>query len=242
MKGLFTLVPMAVIALSSAYKYSGHTSEQLAGEIVNRVETAEKVVALTFDDGPTPGFTQQILDILDEENVKATFYLMGRSIEENPGEARQIVEAGHEVGNHSYSHPRMVLRDRDFVAGEVERTEELIRTAGYEGTIHFRPPFGRKLFTLPLYLEERGITSITWDVAPETWDDTVQATEEIVQDVLNRTRPGSIVLLHVMYASRKNTMAAVPEVIRGLKGKGYRFVTVSELLAYRDSPPLEPGR
>ena len=104
------------------------------------------------------------------------------------------------------------------------------------------PPFGRKLFTLPLYLEERGITSITWDVAPETWDDTVQATEEIVQDVLNRTRPGSIVLLHVMYASRKNTMAAVPEVIRGLKGKGYRFVTVSELLAYRDSPPLEPGR
>lgn len=128
----------------------------------------------------------------------------------------------------------MVLRDYEFVADELQRTDALIRSAGYRDTIHFRPPFGRKLFSLPRYLAEHGTVSITWDVAPETWDETTQAKEEIVQSVLKGVRPGSIVLLHVMFEGREHTMAAVPDIISGLREQGYRFVTVSELLRLRE--------
>ena len=233
MKGFIAFVPLIIFALNSAWEFSGSTSRQLAGELVDRVETQENVVALTFDDGPTPGYTDRILDILEAQQVRATFFLVGEFIEANPLETKQIVEAGHEVGNHSYSHPRMVLVDYDSVAEELERTDELIRSAGYTGTIHFRPPFGRKLFSLPRYLDDNGITSITWDVAPETWDDEIQPKTEVVEKILQEARPGSIILLHVMFPSRENTIAAVPEVIEGLRQRGYRFVTVSEMLEYR---------
>lgn len=233
MKGFVAFIPLIIFALNSAWEFSGSTSRQLGGELVNRVETEEKVIALTFDDGPTPGFTKRVLDILEAEQVRATFFLVGEFIEANPLEAKRIIEAGHEVGNHSYSHPRMVLVDYASVAGELERTDELIREAGFTGTIHFRPPFGRKLFSLPRYLDDNGITSITWDVAPETWDDKIQPKAEIVEKVLQEARPGSIVLLHVMFPSRENTIAAVPEVIEELRQRGYRFVTVSEMLEYR---------
>lgn len=236
MKGFIAFVPVIVFALDSLWEFSGSTSQQLGGELVNRVDTDEKVVALTFDDGPKPGYTQEILDILERDGVRATFFLNGEAIEAHPQQARRIVEAGHEVGNHSYSHPRLVLVDYATVAEELERTDALIREAGYSGTIHFRPPFGRKLFSLPRYLDDHGITSITWDVAPETWDERVQPTDEITGKVLQEVRPGSIILLHVMFPSRDNTRAAVPGVIEGLRERGYRFVTVSELLEYRADP------
>ena len=234
MKGFILFVPLVIFSLDSAWKFSGSTTQQLTGKIISRVETTENVVALTFDDGPTPGYAERILDILRKENVSATFFLVGDAIEAWPEGARLIIEAGHEVGNHSYSHARMFLRDYEFVAGELERTESLIRQAGYTKPIHFRPPYGRKLFSLPRYLEDRGMPSITWDVAPETYGQEPQASQDIIDGVMNSVRPGSIVLLHVMFENRENTLAAVPDIIHGLRGKGYRFVTVSELLGYRD--------
>lgn len=239
MKVILVFIAILAYGLDAAWNYTGSTTRQLAGEIVNRVATGEKVVALTFDDGPTPGYTQRILDILQDQDTRATFFLVGNSIRSHPEEARRIVEAGHEVGNHSYSHSYLVLRDYAFIADELGRTDELIRDAGFDGPILFRPPYGRKLVNLPLYLQGQGIPSITWDVAPETWTETVQSREEIVQRVVDGVRPGSIVLLHVMFPSRENTMAAVPDVIRGLRSEGYRFVTVSELLEYRN--PNSPG-
>lgn len=236
MKGFILFVPLVIFSLDSAWKFSGSTTQQLAGEIISRVETTENVVALTFDDGPTPGYAERILDILQKQDVSATFFLVGNAIEAWPEGARLIIEAGHEVGNHSYSHARMFLRDYEFVAGELERTETLIRQAGYTQPIQFRPPYGRKLFTLPRYLADRGMPSITWDVAPETYGQEPQASQDIIDGVLNGVRPGSIVLLHVMFENRENTLAAVPDIIDGLREKGYRFVTVSELLRYR-----EPG-
>ena len=235
MKAVFIFVALLAYGLNSIWQFSGSTTRQLAGEIIDRVDTGEKVVALTFDDGPTPGYTQEILGILDEADVRATFFLIGNAIRSNPEEARLIAEAGHEIGNHSYTHAYLLLKDKAFIADELERTDALIRSVGYEAPILFRPPYGRKLFSLPLYLQERDIPSITWDVAPETWGDEIQPSEDVVQGVLEGVRPGSIVLLHVMYESRENTMAAVPGVIRGLREEGYRFVTVSELLAYRSA-------
>jgi chitin deacetylase len=204
---------------------------QAFGEIVPRVETSRKLVALTFDDGPTPAHTDEILRVLKEENVEATFFLIGGDLEKHPSEGKKIVAAGHEIGNHSYSHTRMVLVSASFVAGEIERTDALIRAAGYESPTHFRPPYGKKLFTLPYYLSQTNRKSITWDVEPESFPEIAAKTDEIVKYILANTRAGSIILLHVMYDPERKSLNAVKPVIEGLRSQGFQFVTVSELMA-----------
>lgn len=212
------------------FQISRSRTFQLFGELYPRIETSQKVVALTFDDGPTKAHTDEILQILREENVKATFYLMGAEIEQNPGETEKIVAAGHEIGNHTFHHERMLLVTPDFVKNEVEKTDELIKKAGYQGEITFRPPFGKKLFALPWYLSQNNRKSITWDVEPETY---FQKSDDLIKNTLDNTRNGSIILLHVMYDSRAESMKSVRPIIKGLKEKGFEFKTVSELLALK---------
>lgn len=189
-------------------------------------------MALTFDDGPADGKTEDILAVLNEHNIKATFFLVGKAIEENLDEAYLIVAEEHEIGNHSYSHKRMIFKSQEFISREIEETNRLIEKTGYKGLIHFRPPYGKKLISLPYYLSETGIKSITWDVAPENNLPADSSPTEIASYVVTRVQPGSIVLLHVMFQSRKNSLTAVPLIIKGLKARGYKFVTVSELLAH----------
>lgn len=137
-------------------------SFQAFGEIVPRVNTSQKVVALTFDDGPTVEATDKILAELKDLNIRATFYLTGAELEQNPAEGRKIVAAGHEIGNHSYWHQRMMFVTPSFVEREIENTDRQIRATGFSGTIHFRPPFGKKLFVLPYYLSKTNRKTITW--------------------------------------------------------------------------------
>jgi chitin deacetylase len=212
------------------WKVGNSRTFQFFGEIVPRVQTSEKLVALTFDDGPTPGFTNEILRILKEEDVKATFFLIGGELEKHADEGKKIVSEGHEIGNHTYSHVRMILVTPSFVKEEIEKTDELIRSIGYQRTTHFRPPYGKKLFALPFYLSQNNRKSITWDVEPETFPEIAKNTEAITKYVLENTQNGSIILLHVMYDTQKKSMNSVKPIIEGLKQKGFRFVTVSELI------------
>src|SRR5215475_7640909 len=110
LKALLVIVVAVVAATAAAYKVSKSRTFQFFGDIIPRVNTRQKVVALTFDDGPTPGLTEEVLSILNEEGVKATFFVIGEDLERNLEEGRKIVAAGHELGNHSYSHKRMVLK------------------------------------------------------------------------------------------------------------------------------------
>ncbi len=229
------LVVVAVLVLfafggaAALWRVSKSRTFQFFGRIVARVETPQKLVALTFDDGPTPEATAEVLRALREKGVRATFFVTGGELERNAEAGRSIVAAGHQLGNHSYSHGRMVLVTPAYVRREVERTDELIRGVGYGGEIFFRPPYGKKLFALPLYLSRRGRTTVTWDVEPDS--DAEADAGAVTREVLSQTRPGSIILLHVMYPSRAETLKAVPLIIDGLGREGYRFVTVSELLA-----------
>jgi peptidoglycan/xylan/chitin deacetylase (PgdA/CDA1 family) len=216
---------------AALWQLSKSRTFQFFGRIVPRVETPQPLVALTFDDGPTREGTAEVLRILGERGVRATFFVTGGELERNPDAARDLVAAGHELGNHSYSHERMVFVTPSYVRREVERTDELIRAAGYAGPIHFRPPYGKKLLALPLYLSRHDRKTITWDVEPDSELAADADAAAIARHVLNRTRPGSIILLHVMYPSRAETMKAVPLIVEGLAREGYRFVTVSELLA-----------
>lgn len=220
-------------ALFGVYKYSNSRTSQMFGEIISRVETDKPLIALTFDDGPTARFTPDVLAMLKERNVTATFFLTGKETEENLPQARAIVEAGHQVGNHSYSHPRMVFMGLSTVADEIERTDAAIRAAGYQGEIDFRPPYGKKLVTLPWYLAQHNRKTITWDIEPESYSELADNADAIANHVIENAQNGSIILLHVMYRSGEATRAAVPKIIDGLRQRGFEFVTVSQLLAAR---------
>ncbi len=208
-------------------------SFQLFGSLVSRVETQERVVALTFDDGPTAHYTEEILAILRQEGIKATFFVVGAALERDLAVCQRMVAEGHELGNHSYTHQRLVLLPYGTIRQEIEQTDALIRDCGYGGEIHFRPPGGKKFLLLPLYLALTGRLDIFWDIGPEADRQVAADEEKIVSYVLERARPGSIVLLHVMYRSREASRMALPGIIQGLKEDGYRFVTVSELLAFQ---------
>ncbi|HEX6183552.1 MAG TPA: polysaccharide deacetylase family protein [Pyrinomonadaceae bacterium] len=227
---LFTSA-LVIAGLVALRQISNSRTFQFFGQLVPRVNTSQKVVALTFDDGPTPEATEQVLSILAEGQVRATFFVIGAELEKNMAVGKKIVDAGHELGNHSYSHGRMVLVTPSHVRREVERTDELIRDAGYRGEIHFRPPYGEKLFVLPYHLSRTGRKTVTWDVEPDSYPEVAADSDKIAEHVLSRTRPGSIIILHVMYRSRAESLKAVKKIVEGLKAQGYSFKTVTELLA-----------
>lgn len=230
---IITAVSLTVVLVAaiSLWNVSSARTFQFFGDLVDRVETDEKVVALTFDDGPDPAGAQQVLDLLAAENVPATFFLMGRDLEKHPELGRRIADAKHEIGNHTYSHQRMIGVLPSTVAKEVEDTDAQIRRTGYSGDIHFRPPNGKKLFALPRYLQQHDRTTVMWDVEPDS--EGTPTAQEITQQTLAQTKPGSIILLHPMYAAREQTRQALKPVITGLKERGYRFRTVSALLDSR---------
>lgn len=221
-----TLVVVVVLAVGGYYLMNSRTF-QLAGRIVDRVDTDAKVVALTLDDGPTTK-TPEVLKVLADAQVPATFYLNGRDLAAHPEYGTAIAAAGHEIGNHTYTHRRMVFVTPGTVADEVARTDDEIRETGYQGPITFRPPYGKKLWTLPKYLSDHDRTTVMWDVEPDSG--AAPSAKRIVEQTVAEVRPGSIILLHVMFGDRANSLAAIPGFVAALKADGYRFVTVSELL------------
>lgn len=238
--GLAGLVLAALLA--SVWLLANARHYQSMGTLISRVPSSEAVVALTFDDGPTAQFTGAVLSQLRKRGVKATFFVTGRETEAAIDSARRIVEDGHELGNHSYSHPRMLFKTPGQIAEEIERTDAAIRSAGHEGEILFRPPYGKKLLMLPWYLARNDRKTIMWDVEPESSKHTAQYADRIAAHVIDQVRPGSIVLMHVMYASRAESRKALPLIIDGLHARGYSFVTVSELMRRKNGapPPANP--
>ena len=235
MKKLLAIAVLLLAALYGAWTLSRSRTVQLFGEIVPRVETSEKVVALTFDDGPRADVLQEVLAPLTAANVKATFYLCGAEMQDHPGVAERLLAAGHALGNHSWSHQRMVMKSPSFIRREVEDTDAVIRKAGYTGPITFRAPYCKKLVGLPWYLRQTKRTHVTFDVEPESDPEIDGHTDRIVRHVVDRARPGSIILLHPWYRGREATRAAVPAIIAGLKAKGFAFVTIDELLRLRNA-------
>jgi len=203
---------------------------QLIGETFSALDIDDKLVALTFDDGPTREWTAPVLSILEREGARATFFLIGESADANPAEARAIVAAGHEVGNHSYTHKRMILCSPAFVRAEIERTDAALRRAGWSGPLLFRSPYGKKLVVLPYYLARHDRVNVFWDVDADSTSRFTASPEQLASNVVASAGPGSVVLMHVMYDSRRVSRDALPLVIRGLRGRGFELVTVSELM------------
>jgi peptidoglycan-N-acetylglucosamine deacetylase len=234
-KGKWFIVVFIIIVFFTLCGYllfqiSNSRTFQFFGGLTSRVNTDKKVIALTFDDAPSPR-VNDVLNVLNEKQVKATFYLIGQNIEKYPVEAKKIVDAGMEVGNHSYSHQRFLLKPLSFIDSEVQRTNTSIRNTGYHGEITFRPPNGKKLFGLPWYLHQHTMKTIMWDVEPDSF--AREKPEAITRYTLDHVRPGSIILIHPF--CEKECVAdreALPHIIDALQLQGYTFVTISQLLKY----------
>ncbi|MGN7828762.1 polysaccharide deacetylase family protein [Agrobacterium radiobacter] len=227
---LFLVLAGLAAVLIGVHFFSKSRTTQLFGGIIARVETERPVVALTFDDGPSVRFTPDVLTILRERGVKATFFLTGKETEENLPQARMIVSEGHQLGNHSYTHSNMMFMGPARIREEIERTDAAIRAAGYEGEIMFRPPYGKKLLTLPWYLSRHDRKTIMWDVEPESFPDVADDAAALASHVVEQTRNGSIIIMHVMYRSREVSRQALPLIIDGLRQRGFEFVPVAQLL------------
>lgn len=199
------------------------------GEVWPRVETSEAVVALTYDDGPNPPYTLDLLDMLDRHQVKAAFFMIGQSVEAHPDVAREALARGHEVGNHSYSHAPLILHSPSFVRRQIDATDARLRAVGVQGEILFRSPYGAHFFAVPYVLWRQRRKNILFDVIVGDWE--LQDPERIAARVLKRATAGSIIVLHDGGGERSGTIAATGLIIQGLRGRGYRFVSVRELLA-----------
>ena len=194
----------------------------------------DRVVALTFDDGPNEPYTSEVLSILRREHVRATFFLIGERVRREPGIAARIVREGHVVGNHSDTHPfGMAFESPDRIQGEISRAETTIHDATGIYPHLFRPPQGLRSPWLMRVAQGDSLDTVTWDDSPVDWN---RVTPQQLSDrVVSNAHPGSIILLHdglnlVPGTDRSVVVRGLGSVIDRLRAKGYRFVTVPELL------------
>lgn len=201
--------------------------------LVHRVPTRDKAVAFTFDDGPHPLYTRQLLDIFRKANGKATFFMIGQEIDAFEDIAAEVHHAGHEIGNHTYSHPDLTRLTLEEARAEIQQADERIRQITGKPVLSFRPPyFGVNEDILSL-AAEFGYTSIgTVNGEAKDWE------QPGVEFILDHTRPtienGSIFMFHDGYGERAQTIETVQVLLEELAAEGYRFLTVSELLELAD--------
>lgn len=197
--------------------------------------TKEKVIALTFDDGPFPRYTHQVLEILEKNEIRATFFMIGSMVKAYPKIAREVRDAGHVIGNHSWSHPS---RPKDPV-GQVHNTDVILRSTVGEISPIFRPPYGIMKNGMAAAAEKEKQSVIIWSSAGSDWSKKSTA-NSIYTQVMRYIHPGGIILLHDGGGNRSATVRALPDIIAKLRSEGYRFVTVPELLSMSKKPAEKP--
>ena len=186
--------------------------------------TGNKVIALTFDDGPGP-YTAHLLDVLDQYGAKATFFLIGSKVSSQANVVRSIHARGHQLGNHSWSHPELPKLPVDQIAGEIDRTNDAIKQATGVTPAILRPPYGAVNGVVLEQLRLRGMSSILWSVDTRDWAD--RNSDIVCSRAVAGARPGAIILMHDIHQTSVN---AVPCILSALKQQGYSFVTVQGLL------------
>lgn len=230
--GIFAYMIVAVLSASFFSQHitagqvgrngQGALEEAGAGAAMDPYQETGKRVALTFDDGPNPYYTEPLLEGLSERGVKATFFLLGKEVEKHPEIVEEIQKQGHTIGNHSYQHEQLSRLSDEAACGQVNRTNELIYEITGEYPLYLRPPYGDWKDGLDC---DTIMIEVLWDVDPRDW--ATSDTAAVVKRVTGKVQDGDIILMHD--ASESSVKAAL-EVVDRLKAEGYQFVTVEELL------------
>lgn len=201
-------------------KFKGTTLRQA------KLDSRQKAIALTFDDGPWPTTTVQILDILKQNNIKGTFFWVGRYLQVYPELGKKVAQAGHAIGNHTWNH-QYIKYNEEGAAREIDRTTSLIEELTGIRTYMFRPPGGILNNGLAAYAQKKNYTVVMWSADSLDWR---TATQSLMENVMRQANSGGIVLMHDGGGNRSKTVEALPNIIAKLKKEGYTFVTVPELL------------
>ncbi len=217
------------VAAAAAWAVRGRSSSVFAPSVWRGPREA-RAIALTFDDGPSES-TPALLEVLARYGVRATFFQVGANVERLPGIARETADAGHEIGNHSYSHPLFCFRSAAFIRSELERAQNAIAAQTGVRPALFRAPYGVRWPGLRAAQRETGVTGVMWTVIGYDWN---LAAEAIVRRISYRIANGAIVCLHDGRELRanpdiRNTLRATEQLIPMLLDQGYRFETVSRL-------------
>ncbi len=254
--------PIILLAVAGAADAAGifvwyacaYPKSRILGPAIIRGPSHRPRVALTFDDGPQPPYTEQILEILADNRTPATFFVCGRNAELYPGLVRSASVAGHSIGNHAYSHPYMYGLSVKRIADEIRRTQDaVVRAAGVRPRF-FRPPYGSRWFGLYPVLKQNNLTLVQWSDTGRDWE---LPADEIAKAVLSGLRPGAVIVLHdgvqasggflkwkfgrkggaqqeppgeIPASARAATIAALPAILRGVRAMGYDFVALEEFV------------
>jgi peptidoglycan-N-acetylglucosamine deacetylase len=227
---LFLLAPPAAAGLAYLFCYGGFEGPiDWAMDTRTHGSRDQRRVALTFDDGPDPEHTPALLDALAELHAPATFFVLGKQVEAHPDLARRIAREGHELGNHTYSHRYLPLQRSKAVARELTATDLVIeRATGIVPTLA-RPPYGGRSPRNVRVFDRSGKRTVLWDVNSFDWEG--KTAHEIVDRVLSRVRPGSIILLHEARSGGDTTVEAVRLLVPALRERGFEISTASHTLA-----------
>ena len=187
-----------------------------------------KRIALTFDDGPHPKQTKQILDVLDKYNVKATFFVIGINVKNYPGIISEVINRGHEIGNHTYTHPHAAKLDREALRAQILDCEQEIFNQTGQSVHLFRPPEGAVSAPMRQMMHDLDYINVLWNLDTRDWAHTPP--EEIARNILQNAKNGDIILMHDYIGYNSPTVQALELFLPQLIEQGFTFVTVGELL------------
>lgn len=231
---ILTTIILAILAMALYALIS--PAIMLFGTFINRMNTSEKLVALSFDDGPTPEATQRVLDILAQHDIPAIFFLIGERAERHPELVHKIAAAGHSVGIHAYQHRWLLpFRSKHYIASDLKRTKQILAKlvpVAKQCPQFYRPPHGWRTPWMLQAISESGYQAILWNIITLDYVEKYPA-QKIVNKVVGHIKPGSIIVLHdgvaeLPLAQRDNMIEALPQIIATLKSQGYQFVRLQD--------------
>ena len=236
------MLALALAATAAAMSAAGYQSMAATGQWYGKTftgsragskELGSKRLALTYDDGPNDPHTLRLLKVLAKHNVKATFFLIGRYVQQRPDIVREIVNAGHIIGNHTFSHPNLIFASASQTRKQLQECQQAMTQAIGKHSPLFRPPFGgRRPGTLGI-ARSLGLVPVMWNVSGEDWKS--YSADEIKQRIRRQIRGGDVILMHDgshtgMGADRSRTIIATDGLIAETKSEGFEFVTIPEMM------------
>lgn len=225
------IIILMSMAIYTMYPATTYTFSNNKAAIVSKGPKEEKILALSFDDGPHPKYTIEILDILKQYNVKATFFVLGQHAEAYPDIINRQIAEGHEVGNHSYSHVNMKKASNAVIKEEFEKTQNIIYSISNVKPKVFRPPYGNYTDDVVKIISSDNSSIVLWTFYQDSKDWSNPGVDVIVDTTLSKAQNGDIILFHdYVYKKESHTVEALKIILPKLIDEGYKFVTMSELI------------
>jgi len=239
--GLLTAAAMGV-ATGLGYSSMAPRS-QLFGRTFTGLNQGSRQIALTYDDGPSDPYTPRLLEVLERHQVKATFFMIGRNVARLPHLARAVAQAGHVIGNHTYSHPNLIFATPAQMRRQLQDCDDVLHQTAGEHSRLFRPPYGGRRPDSLRLARQMQFVPVMWSVTG--WDWNPLSATKIEKKVARQIRGGDVILLHDgghrdAAADRSATITATDHLIRRYRDLGYRFVTIPEMMASAASAELQP--